>query len=85
MTEKNNQSAEIAEKDLIAAASDTESVNDVETAEGRGLITEQEDAKDANAPASTVASDEDGETPIIFLDDVHVIFKTRTGSILHPN
>ncbi|MEG0096441.1 MAG: ABC transporter ATP-binding protein [Raoultibacter sp.] len=27
------------------------------------------------------ASDE----PIIFLDDVHVIFKTRTGSLLHPN
>ena len=23
--------------------------------------------------------------PIIFLDDVHVTFKTRTGSILHPN
>ena len=23
--------------------------------------------------------------PIIFLDDVHVVFKTRTGSILHPN
>ncbi|MEG0027310.1 MAG: ATP-binding cassette domain-containing protein [Raoultibacter sp.] len=27
------------------------------------------------------ASDE----PIIFLDDVHVVFKTRTGSLLHPN
>lgn len=28
----------------------------------------------------------DGEpTPIIFLDDVRVTFKTRTGSILHPN
>ncbi|MBR2836442.1 MAG: ABC transporter ATP-binding protein [Coriobacteriales bacterium] len=25
------------------------------------------------------------QTPIIFLDDVHVTFKTRTGSILHPN
>ena len=24
-------------------------------------------------------------TPIIFLDDVSVTFKTRTGSILHPN
>jgi peptide/nickel transport system ATP-binding protein len=27
----------------------------------------------------------DGVTPIIFLDDVHVTFKTRTGSLLHPN
>ena len=25
------------------------------------------------------------EEPIIFLDDVHVTFKTRTGSLLHPN
>ncbi|MCI1665105.1 MAG: ATP-binding cassette domain-containing protein [Atopobiaceae bacterium] len=27
----------------------------------------------------------DGVTPIIFLDDVHVTFRTRTGSLLHPN
>lgn len=25
------------------------------------------------------------QTPIIFLDDIHVVFKTRTGSLLHPN
>ncbi|MEG2615610.1 MAG: ATP-binding cassette domain-containing protein [Raoultibacter sp.] len=25
------------------------------------------------------------DKPIIFLDDVHVVFKTRTGSLLHPN
>lgn len=25
------------------------------------------------------------ETPIIFLDDISVTFKTRTGSLLHPN
>ncbi len=31
----------------------------------------------------TVAADE--QTPIIFLDDVKVTFKTRTGSILRPN
>lgn len=31
-----------------------------------------------------VAQSED-TTPIIFLDDVSVVFKTRTGSILHPN
>ncbi len=27
----------------------------------------------------------DEQTPIIFLDDIHVVFKTRTGSLLHPN
>ncbi|MDY2788071.1 MAG: ABC transporter ATP-binding protein [Atopobium sp.] len=27
----------------------------------------------------------DGVTPIIYLDDVHVTFRTRTGSLLHPN
>ena len=26
-----------------------------------------------------------GVEPIIFLDDVHVTFRTRTGSLLHPN
>ena len=85
MTEKNNQAAEIVEKDLVAAASDTESVNDFESAEGRMLITEQEDAKGESAPTSTAADGRGEKTPIIFLDDVHVIFKTRTGSILHPN
>ncbi|MCI6845441.1 MAG: ATP-binding cassette domain-containing protein, partial [Coriobacteriaceae bacterium] len=31
---------------------------------------------ESNAPA---------REPIIFLDDISVTFKTRTGSILHPN
>ena len=25
------------------------------------------------------------QTPIIFLDNISVTFKTRTGSLLHPN
>ncbi|ERL11666.1 ABC transporter ATP-binding protein [Olegusella massiliensis] len=33
------------------------------------------------APDGTV----DGVTPIIFLDDIKVTFRTRTGPILHPN
>ena len=33
--------------------------------------------------SAAVANDE--QTPIIFLDDIHVVFKTRTGSLLHPN
>ena len=31
----------------------------------------------------TVSQDKD--TPIIFLDDISVTFKTRTGTLLHPN
>ncbi len=35
---------------------------------------------------NAVVEEKGGEqTPIIFLDDVKVTFKTRTGSILHPN
>ncbi|RNL20535.1 ABC transporter ATP-binding protein [Slackia faecicanis] len=34
---------------------------------------------------SNAAVQADEQTPIIFLDDIHVVFKTRTGSILHPN
>lgn len=36
-----------------------------------------------NKNAAAAATDE--QTPIIFLDNVKVTFKTRTGSILHPN
>ncbi len=36
------------------------------------------------ANAADLAAHE-GETPIIFLDDIKVTFKTRTGSLLHPN
>ncbi len=36
--------------------------------------------------SSTLITEESTDVePIIFLDDVHVIFKTRTGSIFHPN
>ena len=50
---------------------------------------EEEAAADAAASeaAKAVADDEtiEGVTPIIFLDDISVTFKTRTGSIFHPN
>ena len=38
-------------------------------------------------PETSVPDDtpDDGREPIIFLDDVYVTFKTRTGSLLHPN
>ena len=33
----------------------------------------------------TKTSNAKEQTPIIFLDDIRVVFNTRTGSILHPN
>ena len=38
-----------------------------------------------NEKLNETAEAADKDTPIIFLDDVKVTFKTRTGSILHPN
>lgn len=47
-------------------------------------VIEAEDKQVAAAEAAEDAKHE-GETPIIFLDDIKVTFKTRTGSLLHPN
>ncbi len=44
----------------------------------------REEAQVAASEAAEAAKHE-GETPIIFLDDIKVTFKTRTGSIIHPN
>ncbi len=38
---------------------------------------------ETNVATATHSADE--QTPIIFLDDIHVTFKTRTGSLLNPN
>ena len=38
-----------------------------------------------NAEREAIEAARDKDTPIIFLDDVRVTFKTRTGSLLHPN
>ncbi|WP_417757197.1 ABC transporter ATP-binding protein [Senegalimassilia anaerobia] len=39
----------------------------------------------AEATNSAAVANNDEQTPIIFLDDIRVVFKTRTGSLLHPN
>ena len=39
----------------------------------------------AEATNSAAVANNDEQTPIIFLDDIHVVFKTRTGSLLHLN
>ena len=39
----------------------------------------------AEATNSAAVANNDEQTPIIFLDDIHVVFKTRSGSLLHPN
>jgi peptide/nickel transport system ATP-binding protein len=41
--------------------------------------------REQTSTSSTDVRPEAEQTPIIFLDDVHVIFKTRTGSLFHPN
>ena len=38
-----------------------------------------------NEAVNNAATKADEQTPIIFLDDIRVTFKTRTGSIFHPN
>ena len=45
---------------------------------------EQEEAR-VKAAEDASLKEHEGQTPIIFLDDIKVTFKTRTGSILHPN
>ena len=38
----------------------------------------------AEATNSAAVANNDEQTPIIFLDDIHVVFKTRTGlSLIH--
>ena len=39
----------------------------------------------AEATNNAAVANNDEQAPIIFLDDIHVVFKTRTGSLLHPN
>ena len=39
----------------------------------------------AEATNSAAVANNDEQTPIIFLNDIRVVFNTRTGSILHPN
>ena len=52
---------------------------------GRRDVREQLQAipvPETSVPDDTPA---DAGEPLIFLDDIHVTFKTRTGSLLHPN
>ena len=84
-------------KDLEGiAASDSERIADEiaiedteQVAEAEAVRAEAEAAEDAaaSARAREAADDEtvEGVTPIIFLDDISVTFKTRTGSLFNPN
>lgn len=53
--------------------------NDIKT---DSAVEEQENVKAFN---ERDLAEHEGETPIIFLDDIKVTFKTRTGSLLNPN
>ncbi len=83
-----------AEVDALAsAARGEEFVDDVKTAASAaaeeesqtapGALDEDDDRAKPQRDADSGAGD--GQTPIFFLDDIHVTFKTRTGSLFHPN
>lgn len=44
-----------------------------------------EQMPNAAAQSADGAANKDAQQPIFFLDDIHVVFKTRTGSLFHPN
>ncbi|MDO4182569.1 MAG: ATP-binding cassette domain-containing protein [Coriobacteriia bacterium] len=74
---------------------EAEAATDLDTAEAEELYAKPTNSSrevlDALAaipePTESVPDDtpDDGREPIIFLDNVKVTFKTRTGSLLHPN
>ncbi len=57
---------------------------EVEQEELDPAVVEREDEQVREAEAEDERAHK-GETPIIFLDDIKVTFKTRTGSLIHPN
>ena len=95
---KVDAATEAALSDAAAVASDTVTATDraAEAAQQERL----EDGADLSAAAAAAAAADEAEgvkppaepggaingvMPIIFLDDIRVDFKTRTGSLLHPN
>ena len=95
---KVDAAAEAALSDAAAVASDTVTADD-RAAEAAQQARLQDGADLSAAAAAAAAADEaegvkppaepggaiNGVMPIIFLDDIRVDFKTRTGSLLHPN
>lgn len=70
---------DVANVDIEEVAADTgASSNEEETPEEKAA----REAVEASNAADLAAHE--GETPIIFLDDIKVTFKTRTGSLLNP-
>lgn len=63
--------------------SENEKLNEAAAAER--FLADAEALDPALDPEAAEIPATDKDTPIIFLDDVKVTFKTRTGSILHPN
>lgn len=86
MTNKLNTQAEEALE--AAAHMDPELVEELhEEVAGSAADPETIEREQAQVAASEAAeaAKHEGQTPIIFLDDIKVTFKTRTGSIIHPN
>ena len=95
---KVDAAAEAALSDAAAVASDTVTATD-RAAEAAQQERRVAAADESAAAAAAAAADEaegvkppaepggaiNGVMPIIFLDDIRLDFKTRTGSLLHPN
>ncbi len=75
---------ETFEEEIIACTSTDEECLRVKGEMSDPAHIQEERDQVAKAQAASDAQHE-GETPIIFLDDIKVTFKTRTGSLLHPN
>lgn len=77
----------MSEKTLVGAEDIAAQDSDIQEASAapsyQEATAETLHASTASKPGATAAGEE--ETPIIFLDDISVTFKTRTGSLLHPN
>lgn len=92
MTNSNTKQAIDAERSESCQVTNDLKANDGHVSDAlhndiAAISDEDRAAEHAQVEAAEAASLEEhkGETPIIFLDDIKVTFKTRTGSLLHPN
>ncbi len=82
--------AERAQGTSLSHDKEHESISDAERAvlDNQAHVSPEAEAEERAEVTAAEAADlkaHEGQTPIIFLDDIKVTFKTRTGSLLHPN
>lgn len=86
MIERDEKDRLAVDVEAEAAMDEVEVTDNAAAAEAeKGVGETVREAAEGDVDPATAPGAENGVVPIIFLDDVHVIFKTRTGSLLHPN